>query len=368
MPEIEPFNWTRTSDLRDRADGQEIWTLTHGQTKKSFDVNVTFGKAIDIKGIKKDWPFKTEVEFCTQMRKYFESNPNFVPVENCPICGSDKSHAKPERKIWSENYFACEICGHAFMEHFPEAKFAEEFYASNYSAAGYYTNEEDIEFRLAQIYRPKIDWIVGRYRQRYGRDPRSIFDVGAGAGHTLYAAHQKGLSVNGVERDTKYREFCQRNFGITLFADPQEYHGQRFDVVMSFNVIEHVDDPFQFLAEYKELLSDEPLAVVETPKYNSVTSTIQTVYKDKIRGHLAPYQHNHMFSDSSLATLFYLNGYDISDLWIFGNDAIELILQIADELDAPATDLIDNLYPQLQKSLDRSMASDIMILAAVPSI
>ena len=253
------------------------------------------------------------------------------------------------------------------MAHFPEAKFAEEFYASTYSTSGYYTKEEDIEFRLAQIYRPKIDWIIERYRQRYGRDPKNIFDFGAGAGHILRAAQQKGLSVYGVERDAKFREFCLRNFGITLFADPQEYSGQRFDVVMSFNVIEHVDDPFQFLAEYKKLLSREPLAVVETPKYNSVTSTIQSVYKDKIRGHLMPYQHNHMFSDSSLATLFYLNGYDISDLWIFGNDAIELILQVADELDASASDLIDDLYPQLQKSLDCSLASDIIILAAVPS-
>ena len=78
MTNNSPFVWTRTSNLRNPPNSQEVWTLKHENTVKSFDVNVTFGKPIDIKGIKKDWPFKAEVEFCNRMRLYFEDNQNFV--------------------------------------------------------------------------------------------------------------------------------------------------------------------------------------------------------------------------------------------------------------------------------------------------
>jgi SAM-dependent methyltransferase len=363
----DAFNWTRTTSLRSRDDGQEIWTLNHGELVESYDVNVTYGKSIDIKNIKKDWSFKTSVEFCGQARDHFENSPNFVPVDSCPICSADRSKSVRDKRIWNEDYSVCGICGHAFMDHFPVALFAEEFYSKTYSTLGYYTDEEKIELRIAQIYRPKIEWIIERYRSKYGRNPKTVFDVGAGTGHSLFAAKQLGISAHGVERDEYYRKFCKENFDIDLYGSPDEYSGEEFDVVMSFNVIEHVDDPFQFLAEYKSLLSSQPLAVVETPKYNSITSEVQAVFKDKIRGHLMPYQHSHMFSDSSLATLFYLNGYDISDIWIFGNDAVEVILQITDDLDVPSEGIIESLFPALQRSFDQSLASDIMVFAAVPA-
>jgi cyclopropane fatty-acyl-phospholipid synthase-like methyltransferase len=367
MTEIQPFRWTRTTDLSDQSTKQEVWTLTHGEKTQDFDVNVTFGKPIDIKSIKKDWPFKLEIEICNGMRKFFEGSTKFVPVKKCPICGSERALAAKHKRVWSEDYNECGICRHAYMNHFPEEAFAEKYYEENYSSSGYYTDEKAIDLRLEQIYRPKIEWIIESYRKRYGQAPESVFDVGAGAGHALFAAKEKGVNAYGVERDVKFRAFCKETFDIELYSSPDEYAAKKFDVVMSFNVIEHVDDPFDFLSMYRDLLSDRPMAIVETPKYNSITSNIQSVFKDKIRGHLIPYQHSHMFSDSSLATLFHLNGLAISDVWIFGNDAIELILQIADELDAPASALIDTLYPKLQETFDRAFSSDIILIAAVPS-
>jgi 2-polyprenyl-3-methyl-5-hydroxy-6-metoxy-1,4-benzoquinol methylase len=60
--------------------------------------------------------------------------------------------------------------------------------------------------------------------------------------------------------------------GIDLFlTDLEKYNEEKFDVITSFNVIEHLDNPIQFLLECKKRLSDDGIIVIGTHDIESDT-------------------------------------------------------------------------------------------------
>jgi hypothetical protein len=77
-----------------------------------------------------------------------------------------------------------------------------------------------------------------------------------------------------------------------------------------------------------------------------------------------PYQHKYMFTNSSLATLFHLNGFVLSCAWFFGNDALDRILKIPHQLNANPRELIDDCFTALKKCFDCFLASDIMVIGS----
>ena len=94
-------------------------------------------------------------------------------------------------------------------------------------------------------------------------------------------------------------------------------------------------------------------------------TAIQRVYPNEPRGHLVPYEHNHLFTDASLATLLFRSGFAVKSAWLFGQDMSELILRVCAELKGGSGGIMPRLYGPLQKALDAGHGSDLMLLAAV---
>jgi 2-polyprenyl-3-methyl-5-hydroxy-6-metoxy-1,4-benzoquinol methylase len=95
---------------------------------------------------------------------------------------------------------------------------------------------------------------------------KRLVDVGAGAG--TFVDHVRGLpsEVTVVEPMSTFRRDLERR-GYTVFPSNAAARGSgaRFDVVTCFQVIEHVEDAFAFLAELSELLSPGGELVLTTP-------------------------------------------------------------------------------------------------------
>lgn len=101
--------------------------------------------------------------------------------------------------------------------------------------------------------------------------PRSILDVGCGAGLLSSIAKQRGAYVIGIERNPIARELAQKRLDEVLDADiTQEktielLKGRTFDLIIFADVLEHIVDPLATLKSFASLLNPGGRILISVP-------------------------------------------------------------------------------------------------------
>ncbi len=103
------------------------------------------------------------------------------------------------------------------------------------------------------------------------RKTNRLLDVGCGIGFFLDVAKERGWEVFGTEFTDKAIEICESK-GITMHKgplNPQNYSLESFDVITSFEVIEHINTPNSEVENISKLLRKDGLFYITTPNFNS---------------------------------------------------------------------------------------------------
>ncbi len=134
---------------------------------------------------------------------------------------------------------------------------------------------------------------------------KTVADIGCGAGAFLDFIVGVAKKVVAVEPSQFYRNIMKRKgFTVYAYADLalKEYQGGgSIDVITSFDVIEHVDDPRSFIKNIYELLAKGGRAIVGTPTDAPVMrSLLGKVYEKEL---LFSTQHIWIFSEKNLRLL-----------------------------------------------------------------
>ena len=98
-------------------------------------------------------------------------------------------------------------------------------------------------------------------------------DVGCGIGYFLEIAKQRGWEVYGSELTDEAVRIC-REKGINMHhgkLDSQLYPPGSFDVVTSFEVLEHINNPKQEVRNFHTLLRNGGIIYLTTPNFNSLS-------------------------------------------------------------------------------------------------
>ncbi|GAB4506426.1 MAG: class I SAM-dependent methyltransferase [Anaerolineales bacterium] len=293
-------------------------------------------------------------------------------VRRCPICETDTADSVLRLVVHGAAYHQCPECGHCFVVNRPTQATLEQFYASDVQYAATYSDRRAAETRVQQVALPKAEWMVEEFERLYGRKPQSILDVGAGGGHFVQACRHLGFQARGIEPSAASRDFCRRYFGFELdsvnFVEAWRAY-QGIDVVTFWGVIEHVPDPMSLLRAAARLLEGrEGLVIAEVPRWESLSTAVQTILPDFVVRHLDPLGHIHCFTDSSIATAFERAGLAPAAAWYFGMDAYELTVQIASLLgESRVVGILGPHIPALQSTADQGRLSDEIVLAGRPA-
>ena len=174
---------------------------------------------------------------------------------NCVACGSSEKKFKFEKSNFK--YSECRSCGTVFQDPRPNPDLFEKFYtdsdSSNYWSDVFFPSVA--ESRREKIVIPKVERIINKIRERDNKVNRLI-DVGAGYGIFLEEWLKKFPETDAIaiEPSSSLANSC-REKGISVkeamaenVADLDEFG----DLVVCFEVLEHVYDPLSFLKVLKD--------------------------------------------------------------------------------------------------------------------
>lgn len=112
------------------------------------------------------------------------------------------------------------------------------------------------------------------------RKNNRILDVGCGDGHFLEVAKELGWEVYGTEYVDDVVSIC-REKGIYVHQgklDPDNYEDGFFDVITSFEVIEHINNPREEINNIRKILRKGGGLYITTPNFNALE---RFILKDK---------------------------------------------------------------------------------------
>jgi SAM-dependent methyltransferase len=190
-----------------------------------------------------------------------------IEISTCPLCKSDK-HVEFEiipSKLGEVHFQICQRCGLVFQSPRMEAGALQSFYQDGYRTLSQETEhpitkdlvmQEERASRTAVMVQDDITAI------------RRHLDIGSSAG-LLLTEFQKIYKCEGVgvEPGDTYRAFSQDR-GIKVFPALEEIpeKGKSFDLISIMHVLEHVDNPIDFLKKLRnEYMAREGYLLIEVP-------------------------------------------------------------------------------------------------------
>ena len=175
---------------------------------------------------------------------------------NCPVCHASVGESSALRRHRECSLHECPQCELQFW--WPLKHPGKEWYQSsdNYGGTVFGTNTRKkfwnhTQFLLEPLARGEL------------------VDIGCGAGAFLGRAQALGYSVSGIDFDPEAVEQARGVVGDRVYAmsleEFLEKTDRRFDVVTFFEVLEHLDNPLEFMSAVRRVLKDGGHIAVSVP-------------------------------------------------------------------------------------------------------
>lgn len=177
--------------------------------------------------------------------------------KNCILCGS--CSIEKIKNYEKHHLVKCQSCKFVFCEPIPTSVELEKHY-ENYGRNDY----------LSPLTIKRYHEILDTFEPY--RKTNKLIDVGCGIGYFLEEAKKRGWEVYGTEYTEEAIEICS-NIGISMqkgVLTPSKYDLESFDIITSFEVIEHINNPREELNNFYKLLRKGGLVYLTTPNFNSI--------------------------------------------------------------------------------------------------
>lgn len=220
----------------------------------------------------------------------------------CPLCHtSTHSVLATELRRGAGIVYYCDTCNHGFL--MPDQSLdVKKYYAENYrqeyshNADAAATNARELFDIYRHYQRDRLD-VISPYLTKSTR----LLEVGASSGQFLVNIKELIEVVHAIELDKACCAFMQKELGIhadSEFLRQSILVDEIYDVVCSFQVMEHVADPASFLRELHQSAKKGGTIFIEVPNlYDPLMSVWNVSSYNKFFYHSA---HLHYFTEKSL--------------------------------------------------------------------
>ncbi len=247
----------------------------------------------------------------------------FVLVD-CPACGASKHEPKFQKN--GIDYVDCKECHTFYVNPRPTPEVLEWFYrgSANYAYWNKVIFPASESVRCEQIFSPRVDSLL-ELCKKYEVPTSSLLEVGAGFGTFCEEVIKRNrfTRVVAVEPTPDLAKTC-RDRGVEVLEMPvesiQSNITELFDVVASFEVIEHLFAPVDFVGHMKRLLRPGGIIMLTCPNGRGFDiQTLGTASKS------VDHEHLNYFNPESLAKLLLNCGLEILECFTPGKLDSDLV-------------------------------------------
>jgi len=242
---------------------------------------------------------------------------------NCPACDSSDSHPRYDKD--GINYVTCDRCRMMYVNPRPTPDVLEFFYANseNYAYWNAHIFPASEEARRERIFRPRAERTLDICR-KYGVSTNTILDAGAGFG--TFCEEMKHLNiferVIAVEPTPGLAETCRQK-GLEVIAQPIEQvtlPSNSIDVVTSFEVLEHLFSPREFMQQCWRLLAPSGLLILTCPNGRGFDVQVLETLSNTVDA-----EHLNYFHPAAISQLAEACGFEVLEVTTPGKLDAELV-------------------------------------------
>jgi len=237
--------------------------------------------------------FEKSCPVCTSSDKLIRFNWGEYPVIHCNQCGLDYCSQMVEKESGG-NSSPVHMEGIEMM--------TKAFHKTNALAMKY------AEKRLAI------------YESILNRKCQNVLEVGCGPGVFHRPWQESNVSWTGIDINPYWKKFGEKNQIPISNYSIDSINGQ-YDVVMAYQVIEHVEDPISFMESIMVRLKPGGIIHLELPNQNSLTSKLRKI-SSKLSydyGFIQPPMHLRAFREKTIYRLFKNFNLDTKMVFTCGN-------------------------------------------------
>jgi 2-polyprenyl-3-methyl-5-hydroxy-6-metoxy-1,4-benzoquinol methylase len=199
------------------------------------------------------------------------------------------------------NIYRCADCGHRWL---PATADQQRQIELSYS-------REYAGFRMDEHFNSVV---TRELEQRIGaiaRPPARLLDVGCGNGEFLAAATRFGYQAKGIDiSEGAVALACEKKLDAIAGDFLTQEFGDHYSLVTMWDVLEHLQNPFQFVSRARELLHEQGALVIKVPSYGSANFALLHAAKSRSSVLLGAPDHVQYFTKESLSRLLHRAGFD----------------------------------------------------------
>jgi 2-polyprenyl-3-methyl-5-hydroxy-6-metoxy-1,4-benzoquinol methylase len=260
--------------------------------------------------------------FHADIRRLLSRRSEFVEV-GCPGC--ERRDGKFAFTKYELSYLECPGCRTLYINPRPSPAVLEMYYSQSENYA-YWNNvifPASQEARRERIFMPRVKRVL-ELTDRFAVKRGTLLEVGAGFGIFCEEMGRTGRfqRVIGVEPTPDLAATCRQR-GIETIELPIEkvdLGGTPIDVVASFEVIEHLFRPRDFIASCARVLAPGGLLVMTCPNGRGFDVTVMGAASDTV-----DVEHLNYFNPTSLSALVTTCGFEVLEVSTPGQLDAELV-------------------------------------------
>jgi 2-polyprenyl-3-methyl-5-hydroxy-6-metoxy-1,4-benzoquinol methylase len=225
----------------------------------------------------------------------------------CDNCGSDQFATLSEWNNLSQ-VVQCDRCGLQFVNPMPNQDFLDQLYRKDGEESPYYRNyileRTNRRSSYSKQYHHRLKLI-----EKFSPGKGKLLDIGCGGGFFLKTAEERGWEPHGIDIFPGFVEFARDDLNLKNVhcqsLDELKYEKHFFDVIVLWDLIEHLPHPSHFLKTINQLLRPDGLLVIWTPNARNSAWLKENWFGYK------PLQHLYFFSPDTMKQTLHSTGFRV---------------------------------------------------------